>query len=138
MDELSVQGAFMITIGHGAGPEVVAFVSACQSDGTPVDMNPGGDPPVEFFTGLTAMFGSSSFPCKIVDVQSTFPPPPGFLGRTLENTFSDLPKLAGLGLGALGVVVDTGSGRGEGVIGPVGAATPQQWWQEQQQDPPKR
>jgi len=44
-----------------------------------------------------------------------------------------LGRLATLGVAALGVVVDTGTDRGQAVIVSTGAATPQTWWSEQRQ-----
>ncbi len=123
----------MITIGHGDGPEVIVFLSVGNLDGTPVALDPDALP-IEIFTGLTAMFGTSSFPCEITDVQNVYPPPAGFVGFTVELKWaSELGRLATLGVAALGVVVDNGTDRGQGVIVSAGAASPQTWWSEQRQ-----
>jgi len=123
----------MITIGHGDGPEVIVFLSVCNLDGTPMVLDPDALP-IEIFTGLTAMFGTSSFRCEVTDIQNTYPPPPGFLGFTVElESVGELGRLATLGVAALGVVVDTGTDRGQAVIVSAGAATPQTWWSEQRQ-----
>ena len=135
MDALAVSGAFMITIGHGAGPEVVAFISASAADGTPISLEPER---LEIFTGLTAMFGTGSFACDIVDVESTLPPPAGFVGLILElRSVSEVGHLASLGVAALGVIVTTDTARGQGVIASAGAAKPQTWWLEKQPGVPQ-
>jgi hypothetical protein len=137
MAELSVAGAFMITIGTGQGPEVKVFVSANYPDGSPFHFDSSA-PQVEIFTGLTAMFGTSSFPCDVTEVQTIYPPPNGFVGLTVELRWvRELGRLSTLGLGALGVIVADGSDRGQGVIGPVGAAMPQTWWSEQTENRPQ-
>ena len=134
MDDLTVSGAFMITIGHGSGPEVIAFIAAEAPDGSPVAVDADR---LEVFTGLTAMFGTAAFPCEVVSVESIYPPPIGFLGCTLELRWSDeLGRLASLGVASLGVVVTNDSGRGQGVITSAGAATPQTWWADRQPDGP--
>lgn len=138
MDKLTVSGAFMITIGYGEGPEVNVSIGVSADDGSPVHLD-ADDLPIEIFTTLTAMFGTSAFPCVITDVQSTFIPPAGFYGFRIQLTWEkELGRLNTLGLGALGVIVDTGTARGQAVIGPVGAATAQTWWADRQPEAPKR
>ncbi len=144
MASLDVSGAFMLTIGHGEGPEVNVALSIRNEDGTPTVLALP-DPkdleaswPIQIFTGLTAMFGTSAFPCVVTDVQDVFAPPPGFAGLVVDLEHSrELGRLAGLGLGALGVTVEDGPNRGQTVITGTGAATPQTWWSEQQPDAPK-
>jgi len=87
----------MIKIGRGAGPEVIAFLAVGNLDGTPVVLDPDALP-IEIFTGLTAMFGTSSFPCEITDVQGPYPPPVGLVGFTVELKWAEeLARLATMG-----------------------------------------
>ena len=138
MAMLTVSGAFSVTIGHGDGPEVIAFISASREDGSPAQFDPESDE-LHVFTGLTAMFGTSSFPCVVTDVQITYTPPAGFVGVTLQLKWVDeIGRLNALGPMALGVVVEAQGDRGQGVITFAGAATPQTWWAEKQQEPPQR
>jgi len=138
MPELTVSGAFTVTIGFGQGPEVVAFISACKQDGTPAVFDPKSNE-LQVFTGLTAMFGTSSFPCVVTDVQSTYPAPPGFVGVTLQLKWAEeLGRLNTLGPAALGVIVEADGDRGQGVLTFAAAATPQTWWAQSQHEPPKR
>ena len=65
MSALTVSGSFMITIGHGSGPEVVAFVAAQASDGTAVTIDRDR---VEVFTGLWATDGGFTFSGKHYEV----------------------------------------------------------------------
>jgi hypothetical protein len=137
MGQLSVSGAFTITIGHGDGPEVKAFVSATRDDGSPAPFDPRSDE-LEVFTGLTAMFGTASFPCEVTAVESIYPPPAGFTGVTLELAWvEELGRLNTLGLAALGVIVASGGDRGQGVLTFAGAGTPQVWWSEQERVAPR-
>jgi len=133
MDQIAVDGAFMVTIGRGAGPEVVAFIRATDPDGSPVVFD-HQDPGLEIVTGLSAMFGTASFPCEITDVETIFPPPPGFIGVTvdLRNPGELGGNLAHIGPAALGVTLTRSSGRGVGVLVSAGAAHPQTWWAERQ------
>jgi hypothetical protein len=144
MEQLTVEGSFLITIGHGAGPEVVVLVSVMNADGTPTKLDlpkpedPGADWPIDIFVGLSAMFGTAAFPCKIVDVEDVFPPPAGFYGLTIELAFSDLPRLDKIAPSTLGIVVDTGTARGQCLASSSGVAGVSTWWEDRQPDPPKR
>jgi hypothetical protein len=136
MGAIIVSGAFMVGIGQGNGPEVRVVLSTEDESGSPIDLDLQ-QPEVEIFTGLTAMFGSSSFPCVITDVQSIFSPPAGFVGFTVDLRHPQElgGRLSSLGLGALAVIVDCSAGRGQAVLGPVGAATPQTWWADREPSP---
>ncbi|RXZ72923.1 hypothetical protein [Agromyces albus] len=138
MAELTIAGAFTVTIGHGDGPEVIAFISACRPDGSAAQFDPQSDE-LQIFTGLTAMFGTSAFPCEVTDVQSSYSPPPGFVGVTLQLTWmEELGRLNTLGVAALGVIIDAHGDRGQGVLTFAAAGTPQTWWSQSQQEPPMR
>ena len=145
MAGLDVSGAFMLTIGHGEGPEVNVALSIRNDDGTPTVLSlpdpddSGATWPIRIFTGLSAKYGTAAFPCVVTDVEDVVPPPAGFVGLVVELEHSrEVGRLAGLGLGALGVIVEDGSARGQTVITGTGAATAQTWWSERQPDAPKR
>jgi hypothetical protein len=144
MDSLNVQGSFLITIGHGAGPEVNVLVSVSDPDGSPtvIDLpdprDPNADWPIEVFVGLSAMFGTAAFPCKITEVESVYPPPQGFYGFVVELAYKDLPRLDSIGPSTLGIVVRTSTGRGQALAGSTGVARPETWWQERQPNAPER
>ena len=145
MDELVVTGAFMETVGRGDGPEVVVFLSVQKPDGSPEILSLP-DPkdasaawPIEVFTGLTAMFGGASFPCRIVEVEFPYYPPTGYVSFTVELQWAnELGRLSSLGVAALGVIVTSGGARGQGVLASAGAATPQPWVANRQPSKPDR
>jgi hypothetical protein len=133
MDRLNVSASFLITIGHGAGPEVLLLVSVTNPDGSPTKLvlpeRNDDDCPIKVFVGLSAGFGTAAFPCKITDVETVYPPPPefigvttGFIGVTIELALSDLGELHELGPSVFGVIVDTGSARGQALASSTGVA----------------
>lgn len=144
MNHLTVAGSFLITIGHGAGPEVVVLVSVTNPDGSalklalPGPSNPEAKWPIEIFVGLSAMFGTAAFPCVITAVETIYPPPSGFYGLTVAMSYRDVPRLDTIGLSTLGIIVDTGSARGQALASSSGAAQVAQWWEDRQPSPPER
>jgi hypothetical protein len=144
MDHLTVAGSFLITIGHGAGPEVMLLVSTTNPDGmaTKLTLPDPSDReakwPIEVFVGLSAMFGTAALPCIITAVESIYPPPSGFYGLTVAMRYPDVPKLDKIGLSTLGIIVDTGSARGQALAGSSGVAQVAQWWEDRQPRPPER
>src|SRR5215218_5277487 len=66
MAEVDVVGSFLITIGHGAGPEMWVAVSASR-DGSAFDLpSDPDDRSIELSVKLSAMFGLS-IPLRIAD-----------------------------------------------------------------------
>lgn len=144
MDRLVVAGSFLITIGHGSGPEVNVLVSVTNPDGSPTVLalpdpdDRGAKWPIEIFVGLSAMFGTAAFPCVITGVEAIYPPPSGFYGLTVELRWSDLPRLDKIAPSTLGIIVDTGSARGQALAVSAGVAKVENWWQDRQPTPPER
>jgi hypothetical protein len=68
MGHLEISGSFIITIGHGAGPETLVEVCASHDDGTPYDLLSAKGDQVRFFVALSAMFGSYRIDLDVVDV----------------------------------------------------------------------
>lgn len=133
MSELTVSGSFILTIGHGDGPEVELFLSVCNPDGSPANV-PFQTPEeaagaIEVFTGLTAMFGTMSIPCVITQVETAYPPSAGYVSMTIQDRFvGEVGRLDAMGLAAVGVTVQVNGDRGQAVLVGSIAATPQQWW----------
>ena len=146
MDQCIVSGSFTVTIGHGAGPRLIMAVSAQNADGSPNRLTlpklgtPEDEWPVRFYTALSAMFGTSSFECKVTEIQTTFPPPDGFIGVELELRNADElgGSLVGIGPTAFAVIVDDGTSRGQSVVTGSGVIQPQTWWSQKESEPPQR
>ncbi len=133
MAELDIQGAFLITIGHGAGPETELALSVAREDGTPAPIDFDRDR-VDIFLALSAMFGAFSIPLRIVNVQ---PGPLSFWGLRLEAPGDLGVTLAATVPAALGIVVETQDGdRGQGIACSCDGAHVTSWFGEQVKDAP--
>ena len=113
MKKLDVSAHFLITIGHGSGPETELVVATNREDGSPVDLafpkNPN-DGPVEVFISLSTTWGA--FLTIALTVVAVAKQRPGFCGLRVTGP-ADLPPLENLGISVLGVIVDTGKERGQ-------------------------
>src|SRR5262249_54161199 len=111
--KLDVSAHFLITIGHGSGPETELVVATNREDGSPVDLafpkNPN-DGPVEVFISLSTTWGA--FLTIALTVVAVAKQRPGFCGLRVTGP-ADLPPLENLGISVLGVIVDTGKERGQ-------------------------
>jgi hypothetical protein len=110
MAEVNVVGSFLITIGHGAGPEMWVAVSASRQ-GSALDLpSDPDDRSIELSVKLSAMFGPLSIPLRIAEV---YPQGLGFaayrvmapndLGVTIDRTRP----------ATVGIVVDDATDRGQ-------------------------
>ncbi len=137
MAHLDVSGNFLITIGHGAGPEMLVVLSVCQEDGDPKRLDFGEPPdaqhPVDVFVALSAMFGELEIPLKIVKVQSG--PQKGFYVLRVEGPGDLGVRLEQTRPSVLGIVVDDGTDRGQALACSCGGATVTSWFGERVQEP---
>jgi hypothetical protein len=130
---LDIQGAFLITIGHGQGPETELALSVAREDGTPVLIDFNEDR-VDVFLALSAMFGAFSIPLRIVNVQ---PMPLSFWGLRLEAPDDLGVTLVATVPAALGIVIETEDGdRGQGIACSCAGAHVTPWFGERVQDAP--
>jgi hypothetical protein len=67
-----------------------------------------------------------------------YPPPACFHELTIELRWHDLPKLHEIAPSTLGIIVDTGSARGQALAVSPGVAKVEDWWEDRQPDAPKR
>jgi hypothetical protein len=133
---LDVSGNFLITIGHGDGPEMVVVLSVCQEDGNPKDLHFGEPPhvqsPVDVFVVLSAKFGETALPLRVVRVT---PMGPGYYGLRVGAP-SDLGvRLEQTRPSVLGIVVDDGTDRGQALACSCGGADVTSWVGERVQEP---
>ena len=132
MAQLNVEGAFLITIGHGSGPETIVVISVSDGEGRPVIVDL--DQEVEAFVALSAMFGNFAIPLRIVDHQ---PMPLGYYGFRVEA-----PKDLGVDVyetvpATLGIVVEKGGDRGQTLACSCEGARVTSFFGRQVQEPPK-
>ena len=135
MAELDVDGAFLITIGGGQGPETNVVVSVSAEDGRPemltIPKNPD-EGPVSIFIALCAMFGAFDIPLRITAFQ---PMPLGFYGFRVEAPPDLGVRIEDTVPATLGIVVDTGQDRGQALACSCGGAHVTSWIPEQKQKP---
>jgi hypothetical protein len=133
MAELDVSGSFLITIGRGSGPETWVEVAANNEDGTPVQLpSKADDQSISIFVVLSAMFGAFEIPLKVVEVQ---PQPLGFAGYRVEAP-SDLGvTLDSIRPATMGIVLDTGSDRGQGLACSCAGAEVTSWFADRTKEP---
>ncbi len=134
MAELGVSGSFLITIGHGAGPETWVVVSVGSDDGNPKFLDfPAGDPdqgPADVFVVLSAMSGAMEIPLRIVDLQ---PMQLGFYGLRVEAPDDLEVRLEDTRPSTLGIVIDDGTDRAQALACSCGAADVTPWFGERTQ-----
>ena len=139
MAKLDVSGSFLITIGHGAGPETWVVISVSSDDGNPKSLDfqdpqsPFADQPVDVFVVLSAMFGAFRITLRIVEVQER---EPGIYALRVEGP-SDLSEIEQTRPSTLGIVVDDGTDRGQALACSCGAADVTTWVGERTQTPPE-
>ncbi len=132
MAELDVDGAFLITIGHGAGPEMWVSVAASREGAgfnLPSDPNDDG---IDISVTLSAMFGPLHIPLRIVEVR---PQGLGFAAYRVQG-----PSDLGVGLhsirpATLGITVDDGTDRGQSLACSCAGADVTSWFGERVQEP---
>jgi hypothetical protein len=132
MAELDVQGAFLITIGQGQGPETELVMSVATGEGRPVPLDFENDH-VEVFLALSAMFGATSIPLKIVNVQ---PMPLSFFGLRLRAPDDLGVRLDATVPAAMGIVVEKDGDRGQGIACSCAGAHVTSWFGERVKDLP--
>jgi hypothetical protein len=131
MPELDVSGAFLITIGHGAGPETEVAISANYEDGKPYEFPKSLKPeemPVRIFIALSPMWGAWFIPLKIVAVIDQVHDEPGFCGVRVDHEWGEMPSLDDMKPATLGIVVDDGRDRGQGLACSCRLAEVATWW----------
>jgi hypothetical protein len=139
MAELDVSGAFIITIGHGSGPEVEVAISANYEDGKPYDFPRELEKmPVSIFVALSPMWGGWFLPLKIVKVIDQAHSVPGFCAVRVENEWSDIPPLDQVKPATLGIVVDDGADRGQCLACSCGPAEVSTWWSDKVREPSRK
>jgi hypothetical protein len=134
MAHLELSGSFLITIGHGAGPETLLELAANRDDGSPFDLASLDRDAVRFFVALSAMFGSFRIDLNIVNVTHQAP---GFAAYELKVP-SDLgATLDGIHPGTIAVVVDDGTDRGQTLACGCAGATVSTWFGEEVKSDPR-
>ncbi len=136
--KLGVSGSFLITIGHGAGPETEVVLSVSDQDGNPKLLDfrepPSDEQPVRVFVALSAMFGAYEISLRIVEVRTL---ETGFYGLRVEAPKSEVGRLENMRPSALGIVVDDGTDRGQALVCACGGADVTSWFGERTQTPPE-
>ena len=139
MAKLDVSGTFLITIGHGEGPDTWIALSVSSDDGNPKSLDfqdpdpqdPFADQPVDVFVALSAMFGAFRIGLRIVEVQEQ---EPGFYALRVVGP-SDLSHIEQTRPSTLGIVVDDGTDRGQALACSCGAADVTPPFGERTQEP---
>ncbi len=134
MANLDVSGNFLITIGHGEGPETNVVLSVSEEDGNPKLLDfpdpPDSRQPAHVFVVLSAMFGAFQISLRIVEVM---PMEAGYYGLRVEAP-SDLGvRLEQTRPSVLGIVVDDGTDRGQALACSCGGAEVTPWFGERTQ-----
>jgi hypothetical protein len=132
MAALTVSGAFIITIGHGQGPETWVAILTTYEDGKPFAFPEKPDEmPVTIFIALSPMWGAWFIPLKIVDVQDQVFQVPGFCGVRVDHEWGDMPALDHMKPSTLGIVVETREDRGQALACSCHPADVATWWEDQ-------
>ena len=134
MANLDVSGNFLITIGHGEGPETNVVLSVSDEDGKPKFLDfpdpPDSRQPAHVSVVLSAMFGAFQISLRIVEVM---PMETGYYGLRVEAP-SDLGvRLEQTRPSVLGIVVGDGTDRGQALACSCGGADVTPWFGERTQ-----
>lgn len=126
MAELDVQASFIITIGHGQGPEAYVTVSVQDENGAPYVLDVSKPHQFKVFIALSAAFGAMPIDCDIVNASQQ---KPGFYALQIKAAGVPL-KFEQVGPSSLGVVVDDTKSRGQCLACDCGAADVSKWWHD--------